>query len=115
MTHAARWTRLIAALATLCGGAVGISVDSEGAETTRTAEVIAIGPAGTWTQTLTRDCAVEASAVTDTAPLAVLRYRDGSRFGRRWRTARVPAIAGTRVGDSVRFDPASCSVSPRVD
>lgn len=54
MTHAARWTGLVATAATLCRGAAGISVDSEGAETARIAEVLAIGPAGAWTQPLAR-------------------------------------------------------------
>jgi hypothetical protein len=109
MAAATRWTAGVAVSASLCAAAIGLGSECAQAETPRFAEVVAIGPPGAWTQPLTRDCAEASQAAS--ALLVVLRYRDGSRYERRWRTARVRAAAGLHLGDTVRFDPASCSVS----
>jgi len=112
VSRAAGCTGLIALLACLCAGVTGLGADCQGAETTRVAEVVAVGAAGARRQPLTRDCTAESRAATGSVALAVLRYRDGSRYERRWRTVRVAVPAGAHVGDRVRFDTASCSVLP---
>ncbi len=70
-----------------------------------------MGPLAAWTEPLTRDCAADAGGSGRDPQFAVLRYRDGSRFMRRWRTARVAAVAGLQVGDRMRFDTATCTAS----
>lgn len=109
MTRGARGTSLVAMFAIACAGVVGLDVECRGAETARAAQVIAIGPASAPAQPAVRDCT--AGLAAHGAALALLRYRDGSRYERRWHMARVAAIDGLRVGDRVRFDPASCSMS----
>lgn len=111
MRRATRCTGWVAALATLCGIASCAGVDTEPVETTRAAQVIEIGPLAAWTEPLTRDCAADVGSAASDPQFAVLRYHDGSRFMRRWRTARVAAVAGLHVGDRMRFDTATCAAS----